>query len=167
MSHKPCCILIKTWYFHQYFREILEYQYSLKARWQPCKRKKPTVEILGHLFKRLPEKEDPVLPSLSLFWLRYSNTFPEVFATFLTRQEHLESKQERELLLKHTNLLLPSCHSIFCSASVQKGYKRLSVACSDEEKSRHADLFQAVFSFGKKTENGGERSRKRSVADIS
>jgi len=131
------------------------------------KRKKPTVEILGHLFKRLPEKEDPVLPSLSLFWLRYSNTFPEVFATFLTRQEHLESKQERELLLKHTNLLLPSCHSIFCSASVQKGYKRLSVACSDEEKSRHADLFQAVFSFGKKTENGGERSRKRSVADIS
>ena len=145
----------------------MEYQYSLKARWQPCKRKKPTVEILGHLFKRLPEKEDPVLPSLSLFWLRYSNTFPEVFATFLTRQEHLESKQERELLLKHTNLLLPSCHSIFCSASVQKGYKRLSVACSDEEKSRHADLFQAVFSFGKKTENGGERSRKRSVADIS
>ena len=126
------------------------------------KRKKPTVEILGHLFKRLPEKEDPSLPSLTLFWLRYSNTFQEVFATFLTRKEHLESKHERESVLKHTNLLLPSCHSLF-SAGVLKGYKRLRAACSDEEKSRHDDLFLEIFSLWK---NGGERSRKRSVGDI-
>ena len=125
------------------------------------------MEILGHLFKRLPENEDPVLASLSLFWLRYSNTFPEVFATFLIRQEHLESKQERERVLKHTNLLLSSCYSLFSSAGVLKGYQRLRAACSDEEKSRHADLFQAIFNLGKKKENGEDGSRKRSAGDIS
>ena len=124
------------------------------------------MEILGHLFKRLPENEDPVLASLSLFWLRYSNTFPEVFATFLIRQEHLESKQEREVVLKHTNLLLPSCHSLFSSAAVLKGYKRLRAVCGDEEKSRHSELFREVFRLWKNNENVGERSLKRSVGDI-
>ena len=131
------------------------------------KRKKPTVEILCHLFKRLPEKEDPVLPSLSLFWLRYSNIFPEVFANFLTRLEHMEVKQEREFVLKHTNFLLPSCHSLFSTAAVMKGYKRLRAACGDEEKSRHCELFQAVFRMWKNKENGGERSLKRCVGDAS
>jgi len=131
------------------------------------KRKKPTVEILGHLFKRVPAKDDPVLPSLSLFWLRYSNTFPEVFATFLTRQEHLEGKCERDFVMKHTNLLLPSCHTLFSSAAVLKGYKKLRAACGEEEKTRHSDLFLAVFSLWKNKENQGERSLKRSVGDVS
>ena len=130
------------------------------------KRKKPTVELLGHLFKRLPDKDDPVLPSLSLFWTRYSSTFPDVFATFLARQEHLEDKHKREFLLKHTNFLIPSCHSLFSSADVLKGYKKLRGACGDEEKTRHSDIFSAVFSFWKSKENVGKRSVKRSAGEI-
>ena len=116
---------------------------------------------IGPSVKRLLEKEDPSLPSSGF-------AIPTLFKKCLLpsspgrSSEHLESTHERESVLKHTNLLLPSCHSLF-SAGVLKGYKRLRAACSDEKKSRHDDLFLEIFSLWK---NGGERSRKRSVGDI-
>ena len=126
------------------------------------KRKKPTPEILSHLFKRHPEENDPVLPSLSLFWMRYSNSFPEVFASFLTKLEHLEGKSVRECVFKHTSLLFQTCPSLFSSSVVIKGYKKLRSSCDEEEKTKHSDLFRSVFSLWRKMEDAGEKPQKRS-----
>ena len=126
------------------------------------KRKKPTSEILSHLFKRHPEEDDPVLPCLSLFWMRYSNSFPEVFASFLTKLEHLEGKSVRECVFKHTSLLLQTCPSLFSSSVVIKGYKKLRSSCDEEEKTKHSDLFRSVFSLWRKMEDAGEKPLKRS-----